>query len=240
MKHQTHSKSISGFRRVNHKGLISPCLIGLTGGLSAGKSLALNIIKSKGIPTLQTDTIGHDCLKNDKTINQITKRLGKGILDSRHGIDRQKLAKLVFNHPSKLRILNHLLHPLIMKKVERWLAELTTNKKKPFTAVVEIPLLFECGYERIFDGVLSVSASKITRHKRFNAKKSTMGDITKREKSQWAQNRKNNKANWVIFNNGSRNALKYSILEWLRTIRSLAEQQFPYGVFTARKYFGKK
>ncbi len=217
-----------------------PHLIGLTGGLGAGKSLVLSLIRAKGIPTLQTDRISHDFLKEVKITKQLSKRFGEGILDSHRKIDRRQLAQFVFHKPNKLRILNDLLHPMIMGKVADWVKDLGRRNRKPTFAVVEVPLLFESGFERFFDGILSVSTSPRIRYKRLFKSGIAVHEMKKREQFQWTQNQKNNKADWVIFNNGSRNDLKYSINQWFELIWKRKKQEFTFGDLTTRKTFGKK
>ena len=195
----------------------SPLKIGLTGGIGAGKSLALKILSEEGIPTLQTDHLGHELLQSKKIISLLAREFGTSILDDRGGIDRQKLGREVFGDPKKRKALNRVLHPPIRKTVAKWVL---AQKRRDFpVVVVEVPLLFEGGFYRWFDGVLSVSAPKAIRQKRLLRRGWTSSEILKRERAQWPQTRKNHMSNWVISNQGSRKDLKNNVKAWIQKIQ---------------------
>jgi len=190
--------------------------IGLTGGIGAGKSLVLDILRDKGIPVLQTDHLGHQLLAEREFLRSIVRHFGKDILGSGGKIDRQKLGREVFQDPSQRKKLNRLLHPEILRRVAKWARRESGKSPQPRLVVVEIPLLFESGSDRLFDGVLCVSVSLNVRRKRLLKKGLNLGEIKSREKAQWSQGRKNQAADWVIFNRGNRKELKYAVDRWLK------------------------
>jgi dephospho-CoA kinase len=193
--------------------------IGLTGGMGAGKSLVLDFLLEKGIPVLQTDHLGHQLLEEKRFSRSIIRHFGKGILEKDGRIDREKLGQQVFSSPLKRAKLNRLLHPEILRRVQAWASREARKIPHPPLVVVEIPLLFESGSDRLFDRVLCVSAPLLLRRKRLIKKGLTLGEIKQREKSQWSQKRKNRAADWVIFNSGSRKELKYAVNRWLETMK---------------------
>jgi dephospho-CoA kinase len=187
--------------------------IGLTGGIGSGKSLVLKLLAQRGVPVLQTDIIGHQLLIKKSFTRELTKRFGKSILDSKGRVDRSKLALLVFSDSRNRNKLNKLSHPLIRQEVARWIR--SQEKKGSSRVVVEVPLLFERGYFRSFDRVLSISAPRLVRRKRLLKRGWNLKEILRREKFQWPQNRKNKAADWVIFNQGTQKDLKYAVDQWL-------------------------
>jgi dephospho-CoA kinase len=187
--------------------------IGLTGGIGSGKSLVLKLLAQRGIPVIQTDIIGHQLLKKKTFKRELTRRFGKSILDSQGRVDRSKLALLVFSDPRKRNQLNALSHPLIRQEVARWIR--SQEKKACPVVVVEVPLLFERGYFRSFDRVLSVSAPRFVRRGRLLKRGWNSKEILRREKFQWPQRKKNKAADWVIFNQGTQKDLKYAVDQWL-------------------------
>lgn len=195
-----------------------PFRIGLTGGIGSGKSLVLECLKRKGIPVLQTDHLGHQLLKESGVRKALAREFGKGILSLRGPIDRKKLARLVFQDPSKLKRLNAVLHPAIRKRVAEWVRHQARKPSPPERVVVEVPLLFEGGYYRSFDGALCVSAPSALRHQRLIRRGWSRGEIHRREKTQWPQARKNRMADWVIFNRGTRKELEYAVDRWLQKV----------------------
>ena len=189
--------------------------IALTGGIGAGKSLALDLLKRKGVPVLQTDYLGHLILKDKKIVEKLSRIFGKAILDPRGRIDRKKLAREAFQSSLKQKKLNKIMHPLVRKKVSEWIRSQGKKSSVPFLVVVEVPLIFERGYYRFFDGVLSISSFLKTRRERLLKRGWTLDEIRRREKLQWTQSRKNKKSDWVIFNNAAKNDLNYAIDRWL-------------------------
>jgi dephospho-CoA kinase len=185
----------------------------LTGGIGSGKSLVLELLGKRGVPVLQTDIIGHQLLRKRSFARELARRFGKVILNGKGQVDRTRLARVVFSDPRKRKTLNELSHPLVRQEVARWIQ--SQEKKGRPMVVVEVPLLFERGYFRSFDRVLSVSASRLVRQKRLVKRGWNLQEIRRREKSQWSQNRKNKAADWVIFNQGTQKDLKYAVDQWL-------------------------
>jgi dephospho-CoA kinase len=194
-----------------------PLRIGLTGNIGSGKSLVIQYLNECGVPVLQTDEITHQLLQEQKTKKTIVRLFGETILDTRGNINRRKLAQQAFSYPIKLKKLNSVLHPKIRNKVSAWVNQMS-KLFSPFLVVVEVPLLFETGYNRWFDRVLCISASKSIRKRRLLKKGWTSVEIRKREKFQWDQKRKKRDSTWVIRNDGSRRALKNCIDQWLERI----------------------
>jgi len=194
-------------------------IVGLTGGMGAGKSEVLRILAGMGAAVLQADQVGHGLLKERRFSKVLAAKFGKGILDARGLVDRKKLGSIVFKSAGKRKALNQLLHPVIRQKVKRWAAERQkSGRRPPFLAVVEIPLLFEGKGYPYLEGVLSVSASSAARHRRLLGRGWNQSDISRREKGQWAQARKDKRAHWVIRNNGSLRELKRKVKLWLKKI----------------------
>src|SRR6185295_506883 len=136
--------------------MIKTFKVGLTGGIGSGKSTVLSLISKKKVPVLQTDLIGHELLSQRSIQKKLVHRFGKEIIGKKGDVDRQALGRKIFNNPSNQKWLNQFLHPKIRKYVSIWIRK---QQKKSFPlVVVEVPLLFERGYYRRFDGVLSVSA----------------------------------------------------------------------------------
>jgi dephospho-CoA kinase len=192
--------------------------IGLTGGIGSGKSLVLRLLQEEGVPVLQSDRVGHSLLREKKFSRLLSKSFGKELLDSRGFIDRKKLAAAVFQDARKRKTLNRLMHPAIRATILRWVRRESLRKPGPKLVVVEVPLLFEGGFHRKFDGVLSVSSPRILRRQRLLKRGWNPAEILAREGAQWPQERKDRKADWVILNSGNQKELKYRVCEWLQQV----------------------
>jgi dephospho-CoA kinase len=198
-----------------------PLKIGLTGGIGAGKSLVLELLREEGVPILQTDPLGHQLLAEKEFSRSVVRHFGQGVLGKNGKIDRGKLGQQVFSFPSKREKLNQLLHPEILRRVGDWAKRESRRMPPPPLLVVEVPLLFESGSGRMFDGVLCVSAPLDLRRKRLLKRGLSLAEIKRREKSQWSQTRKNRAADWVIFNPQGRKELKYAVNRWLDSMKKV-------------------
>ena len=122
--------------------------IAITGGIGSGKSAVLNIIKELGYSVISCDEIYRELLSDKSFTKNLEEEFGD-ILKQDKNLDRNKLSKIVFNDKEKLKRLNDITHPAIMKKVIKKMA----GEKISFC---EVPLLFEGGYESLFDEVIVV------------------------------------------------------------------------------------
>lgn len=198
-----------------------PIRIALTGGMGAGKSTVLKFLKEKGVPVFQTDIIVHQLLNDEQFLKSISKYFGKEILNEYGSIDRKKLALKAFRSPKRQKKLNAMLHPAVRTKVSEWVRSWSKKSFVPALVVVEVPLLFEGGYYRWFDGILCVSAPKVIRQKRLLKRGWNLAEIQRREKLQWSQFRKNKMANWVVFNEGTHKNLRYTVYRWLECLEEV-------------------
>lgn len=132
-------------------------VIGLTGGIGMGKSAAAKIFRNFGLPVYNADHAVHAMLKKGgKAVKPVAKIFPEAFL---HGvIDRKKLGRIVFGHKAKLKKLEKILHPLVRKEENKFLAKARTRKKP--AAVLEIPLLFETGGNKRCDVTICVTAPK--------------------------------------------------------------------------------
>lgn len=129
--------------------------VAITGGIGSGKSTVCKIIKESGLPVFSCDEIYAELLQDAGFCKQISDGLGGGYFKD-GGLDKEKIKKEVFSGGEKLKILNSLTHPAIMKK-------LLQTADKESVAFCEVPLLFENGYERLFDAVIVVLREKSKR-----------------------------------------------------------------------------
>ena len=179
-------------------------VIGLTGGISSGKSTVLQIFKTFGAFILDADHIVHQLLKTDKRVqNKIRKAFGSGVFTAAGSLNRKKLAPLVFSSSVKRKKLESLLHPLVWQEMKQ-----TLLRKKGEAVVCDIPLLMEKGWAPRFDSLVVVSASDALREKRAGKKGLSRTDFKQRVKAQMPLAEKRKKADFVIHNYGTRSHTK--------------------------------
>lgn len=189
--------------------------IGLTGGIGSGKSLVLRSLQRRGVPVLQTDLVAHQLLRKRDIFKKLIRAFGHSIVGPAGRIDRKKLALAAFRSPREQQKLNRIVHPAVRREVKGWLRSQKRKVNKPCLAVVEVPLIFERGFNRSFDGVVSISAPTAIRHRRLLRQGWDLAEVRRREKLQWPQARKDRKADWVIFNKRTERDLVYAVDRWL-------------------------
>jgi dephospho-CoA kinase len=136
--------------------------IGLTGGIGAGKSEALAAFERAGAATLSTDRVAHDLLDREDVREQLVERWGPEVAPE-GAVDRERVARIVFENPEQLRWLESQTHPRVGEAVLRWRQELGPGVS---VAVVEVPLLFEAAMEDAFDATVAVVADDGIRDQR--------------------------------------------------------------------------
>jgi dephospho-CoA kinase len=118
---------------------------GLTGGVACGKSTVARYFQDLGAYILDADRVGHELIEpGHAAYAEIVERFGKEILDPGGRIDRKKLGPKVFADPEQLRLLNAIVHPRIIARVQELAAE--EQRRNPHAVViVDAALIFESG-----------------------------------------------------------------------------------------------
>lgn len=132
-------------------------VIGICGGSGSGKTEALRILASDGIPTLNCDAVSRQVMQTGSACyRELCDTFGKDILRDDGSIDRRRLFALTFNDPEKLQVLNRITHFHILREVDAWL---NANRQSPAVAV-EAPLLFESGLDKRCDAIVLITAER--------------------------------------------------------------------------------
>ena len=193
--------------------------LGLTGGFCTGKTTVLNMFSSLGAKTLNADAITYRLYKKGTRIyKQLVKEFGNQILNSNKEIDRRKLSKIVFSSQRKLKKLEEIVHPQIIKIIKDFLKR--DNKKE--IKIVEVPLLFEKKLEGLFDYIICVSSYKKNSIERAKKRLEVpIQEIKKRIDLQIPLREKEKKADFVIKNNKDLESLKKEVEKLWRRIQNL-------------------
>ena len=179
--------------------------VGLTGGLGAGKSEALNALAELGAATLSTDAVVHELLQGDELRDAVVARLGEEV--ARDGrLDRSLIAERVFGDEEARRWLEGELWPRVGQRVAEWKHEIDARDPAPRAAVVEVPLLFESGMEQVFDATIAVVADEEVRAERAGAR--GHASVDERTGRQLSQEEKAQKADYTVRNDGTLDELR--------------------------------
>jgi dephospho-CoA kinase len=171
-------------------------IIGLTGGIGSGKTTIANYFKSLGIPVYIADDEAKKVMQLTEIVNQIKLEFGKNVFEN-DLINTSKLAKLVFNNPEKLNQLNKIVHPAVKKHFDNWVLQ---HKDFPFV-IKEAAILFESGSYQYCYKIITVIAPIETRIKRvIDRDKTSRENVLDRINSQWTDEQKTSKSDFVITN----------------------------------------
>jgi dephospho-CoA kinase len=130
--------------------------VGLTGGLACGKSFVGKALANSGCFLIQADELGHAVLApGGEAYEAVIREFGAEVLPDRQ-IDRRRLAARVFNDRESLERLNALVHPPVIAREEKMIAEFAQREPKGI-AVVEGAILIETGSYKRFDRLIVVS-----------------------------------------------------------------------------------
>jgi dephospho-CoA kinase len=182
--------------------------VGLTGGLGAGKSTALELLAELGAATLSTDAVVHDLLATDDLRDLVIERLGPEVAAD-GALDRARIAERVFADDEARAWLEGTLWPRVGERVAAWRSGLEGADPQPRAAVVEVPLLFESGMESVFDATIAVVADEGLREQRAAAR--GHASVAERAGRQLAQDEKAARADYAVRNDGSVDALRSAL-----------------------------
>lgn len=134
-------------------------VIGLTGSAGTGKTSVARHLKMLGAEVIEADEIARQLTApGEPLLKKIAAAFGPDFILPGGILDRARLRRLIFSDEGARKKLDEITHPPIIAAIEKRLAELRRRPVPPRVVVVEAPLLFETGLERLFDEVWVVIA----------------------------------------------------------------------------------
>jgi len=171
-------------------------IVGLTGGIGAGKTTISKIFTALGVPVFNSDEEAKTIVNQDNTVvTSIKETFGNVYVGGR--LDSKKMAELVFNDPEALNKLNHIVHPKVKKTFAKWI-ERNKNEK---ILIKEAAILIETNNYKELDKTILVVAPVSIRQKRV-IKRDGVDSIAfkNRMKSQLSDTEKEKVADFIIHN----------------------------------------
>ena len=179
---------------------IRPRLVGLTGGIGAGKSEALAALERLGAATLSTDAVVHELYADPELVGIVTDRWGDEVAPD-GVVDRAAVARRAFGAPGEREWLESLLWPRVRQRMWAWVEDQRGRSHPARALVVEVPLLFESGMEAGFEATIAVVADEAVRARRAGARGHEAVD--ERTSRQLSQEDKAARATYVVSNDGT-------------------------------------
>ena len=181
--------------------------VGLTGGLSCGKSTVARMFAERGASVIQADSIARELTRPGHAVyDEVVKQFGPGIVQPDGSLDRAKLADLAFAG-GRIAELNGIVHPAVIERQEKWMEAVGRNDPQS-VAVVEAALILEARVGRRFDKLVVVTCRPEQKVERFAKRHNVSLDaaraeVARRQAAMMPDEEKIKSANYVIDNSGA-------------------------------------
>jgi dephospho-CoA kinase len=194
--------------------------IGITGSIGSGKTTVCKIFESLGVPVYYADDRGKFLQQNNPEVRkQVRDAFGENMYDAEDNFDRAAMAEVVFKDPAKLKMLEGIVHPAVLKDFLDWIAQ----QNSPYI-IKEAALLYEAGTYRDLYGMIAVSAPFETRMQRVLSRdKTTSKLVMERMNRQWPDEKKIAMADYVV-NNDDKHLLLPQIMKLHNQFLEIANQ----------------
>lgn len=184
-----------------------PLLVGLTGGIGSGKTLAAEYFEKLGCHIINADNLAKTLYKNDDVKNKLIKEFGNGILNFEGSISLLKAREIFFKNRKNVLRVNKIVHPFVIREIND-----KVKKLKSGIIIIESAIIFETGYNKEVDYTIMVYTSKYTRYKRLKERDNISKEMFESIfKIQLPEKFKKAIADFVIMNNSSKAEFKKNI-----------------------------
>ena len=178
-------------------------VIGLTGGIGCGKSLAAQYFAELGALVIDADQLARAAIERGSDgFDEVVALFGDSILKDGN-IDRRALGELIFKDPAAKKQLESIIHPFVRREFEEAVASLKGDQ----VLVYEIPLLVETGAHERFDVVITVESEMENRVARLRGRGMHISEIEGRIAAQATREQRIEVADFLIENDGSEDEL---------------------------------
>ncbi|MEY4828801.1 MAG: Dephospho-CoA kinase [Planctomycetota bacterium] len=189
-----------------------PIVLGIAGGIAAGKSAVAAAFSAHGLVHIDADKIAREVTARTDVVAAIAKDLGSEVIAADGTLDRQAVAARVFSDASARARLEALTHPPVRQAI---LDAIAAAKARGDSVLLDVPLLLERGLVDQCDRVVFVHASEATRRARAASRGWADGELDRRERAQASLDEKRARADFTVDNDGSIAAMRQQVAELL-------------------------
>ncbi len=207
-------------------------VVGLTGGIASGKSTVSRMFEQAGIPVICSDELAREVVRpGSPGLAEIRRIFGNDVLDDEGGLVREAMARLVFQDQSQRKLLESIIHPRVEEEQIKRLKAL--ERKGHSVVVIDVPLLYEVGWERFVDLVVVVYAPRQVQEERLlNRDGMSSDDARSRLDAQMSIDEKRRLADRLVDNG---NTLEHTRRQVATIIEELKE-----AASSTKKVWGRK
>ena len=190
-------------------------IVGLTGGISSGKSTVSSYLKQLKIPVIDADEVARKVVEpNSQGAIEIRKTFGSDVFEEDGSLNRQRLGALIFSNAENRQKLDDLLQPLIKITILNEIEEY--RQKGENMIVLDLPLLFEKQYEELCEEIIVVYVPrKLQLERLMKRNQYTKQEALSRIDSQLSIEEKRKRATVLFDNQGTIQQLYHQVEQWL-------------------------
>lgn len=196
---------------------VFPVVIGIVGGIAAGKSFVTKEFIAQGAEHFDADKEAKELYNLPSVVSEIKKRWPT-VVDSKNVVDKSRLAQIVFSPTEQgareLNELNALLHPILNGAFITWLKK----RKDARLVILDAPLLLEAGMDSLIDYLVFVDADFDVRQKRAAERGWDPGEIVRREARQLPLCEKKERADFCVDSSSSSSDVKKQVAKIVETL----------------------
>ncbi len=201
--------------------------VGLTGGIATGKTTVAAMLRELEVPVLNADPLGHELLEpGQPALDEVLAAFGNEILDPDGKVNRAKLGSIVFADEQKRARLNQILHPRILKLVQKWFAALDEPEGPEF-AVVEAALIAEASYHQSLDKLLVCWCTPEQQIERLKQRDLSLEQAKQRIAAQMPLEEKRKLADIAIDCSGSIDETERQVVDAAEKLKKAAPRNIP-------------
>ena len=185
-------------------------IVGLTGGIGSGKSVAGDFFIELGIDVIDADHVSKNILDDNESAKKLfLENFGKKFIDKSNNIDRALLREEIFKNEDKKEALESIIHPLVREEIFNFIENSNSVYK-----IIMVPLIYETNSQDFYDKIVVVDCKEenqiIRASKRDNK---TKNDIINIMKNQASSDERMSIADEVIKNDSSLDDLKKQVIK---------------------------
>ena len=185
-------------------------IVGLTGGIGSGKSVAGEYFIELGIDVIDADHVSKNILdKNTKAKDLFIKKFGKKFLDKNNNIDRDLLRAEIFIDKDKKDLLESIIHPIVRDEITEFI-----NKSDSIYKIIMVPLIYETNSKDFYDKIVVIDSDENNQIERASQRDNkSRDDIMNIINNQASREQRNTIADEIILNNSTLDDLKNKIIK---------------------------
>ncbi|MCX6120179.1 MAG: dephospho-CoA kinase [Ignavibacteriales bacterium] len=198
--------------------------IGITGGIGSGKSTVCSIFAHLGIPVLYADDLAKELSSTDSTVRKkLTTLLGESAFQTDGSLNRSFIASEIFSSKTMKQKVESIIHPRVEIEIERRMKELA--QRGEHLVIVEAALIYEAGLYKKLDAVIVVDADESVRISRVRKRDVVSEDaVRNRMAAQLDVKKRLEKADYIIYNNGTSEELESKVRFLYSVFKQLADE----------------